>query len=86
MCLLEYPEVDELHKSCSTCSINHFGPLKIVFVIFIYYVKFWVGGVDDLVGVGGPTIFPLADGGLSTVISKHNVVTSDFLSLSLTRC
>ncbi|XP_058224907.1 transcription initiation factor IIB-2-like [Rhododendron vialii] len=42
-------------------------------------------GDNDPVRVGGPTNPLLADGGLSTVISKPNGVTSDFLSSSLGR-
>ncbi|GKE30587.1 transcription initiation factor IIB-2, partial [Tanacetum coccineum] len=40
-------------------------------------------GDNDPVRVGGPTNILLNDGGLSTVISKPNGVTSDFLSSSL---
>ncbi|KAI8015823.1 Transcription initiation factor IIB [Camellia lanceoleosa] len=40
---------------------------------------------NDPVRVGGPTNPLLTDGGLSTVISKPNGVTSDFLSSSLGR-
>lgn len=42
-------------------------------------------GDNDPVRVGGPTNVLLNDGGLSTVISKPNGVTSDFLSSSLGR-
>lgn len=42
-------------------------------------------GDNDPVRVGGPTNPLLADGGLSTVISKPNGVTSDFLTTSLGR-
>ncbi|KAF5941222.1 hypothetical protein HYC85_022389 [Camellia sinensis] len=42
-------------------------------------------GDNDPVRVGGPTNPLLTDGGLSTVISKPNGVTSDFLSSSLGR-
>ncbi|GKB46933.1 transcription initiation factor IIB-2 [Tanacetum coccineum] len=42
-------------------------------------------GDNDPVRVGGPTNILLNDGGLSTVISKPNSVTSDFLSSSLAR-
>ncbi|XP_076891108.1 transcription initiation factor IIB-2-like [Bidens hawaiensis] len=42
-------------------------------------------GDNDPVRVGGPTNILLNDGGLSTVISKPNGVTSDFLSSSLGR-
>ncbi|GKC24539.1 transcription initiation factor IIB-2 [Tanacetum coccineum] len=42
-------------------------------------------GDNDPVRVGGPTNILLNDGGLSTVISKPNSVTSDFLSSSLGR-
>lgn len=42
-------------------------------------------GDNDPVRVGGPSNPLLTDGGLSTVISKPNGVTSDFLSSSLGR-
>ncbi|GMP87898.1 hypothetical protein CsSME_00040081 [Camellia sinensis var. sinensis] len=42
-------------------------------------------GDNDPVRVGGPTNPLLADGGLSTVISKPNGSTGDFLSSSLGR-
>lgn len=42
-------------------------------------------GDNDHVRVGGPTNPLLSDGGLSTVISKPNGTTSDFLSSSLDR-
>ncbi|XP_059665328.1 transcription initiation factor IIB-like [Cornus florida] len=42
-------------------------------------------GDNDPVRVGGPTNPLLADGGLSTVISKPNGATGDFLSSSLGR-
>ncbi|KAK4378012.1 hypothetical protein RND71_004308 [Anisodus tanguticus] len=42
-------------------------------------------GDNDPVRVGGPTNALLSDGGLSTVISKPNGTTSDFLTSSLGR-